>query len=383
MKLAPVILAYLCLFSLGYLDNSRGPLYPQILKTFGISTLAGSFLFSGSAFSAFIVAMFSEKIIKKFSLIRPSQFGLICYVISSFLLSYAPVNDFGLYAVILASAILGIGVGIHSVTLNLIINENVPTSLKRRLFSGLHSMYGIASFLAPISVGQSLRYNSNWQIYFKFLGIGLSAICVLSFFIRKEKINKHLDHKEFKIETPIWPMALMFSCYVCAEVILSSRMVLFLTDHFSLDHVKASEYLSLFFICLLAGRLSFAFLPIKLSSKSLLVFSALLSLIFCLIGIFYEPLFLGLTGLSMSYFFPCGMDFVAGYFTERELDVAFSKVMIAVGGALVLLHFSFGQLTNYLGVSKSILLIPLLIIIVLYILQVQLPFLAKQRKSVS
>ena len=268
--------------------------------------------------------------------------------------------------------------GIHSVTLNLIISQNTPLGSRRRVFAGLHAMYGIASFLCPLLISKVVGFYLSWQEYFLLLSIILLIIFFLSFSMKEKKsFNLRNAAESIKLRKPLWPMAILFSCYVSAEVLLSSRLVYYLTESKGFSSADASFQLSLFFIYLLIGRVSFALIPVKINTLTLLKISAPSSFILCLLGILYSPQFLAICGLSMSYFFPCAMDYIGEYFSAKELEIAFAKVMVCVGGVLVVLHLSFGQLTSWLSLDVSIWLLPSLIFFVLYILHIYIPFLAK------
>lgn len=385
MKYTPVVFAYLCLFCLGFLDNSRGPLYPTILKYFSISSNIGSFFFSSSALAAFFMAFMASKLIQRFSLYRPSQIGILFFSLAAFILSQLPPSNLGLVLLIVSSFLLGLGTGVHSVTLNLIINQNTPLSFRRRVFAGLHSMYGVASFIAPLLMATAFRQGLDWKSYFLIIGLVYLLFFIISFilFPENENLSDAKTQVYSKVETAIWPMAIMFSCYVCSEVVLSSRLVFYLTSVHGFTNTQAGGYLSWFFSLLLLGRLSFAFFPIPFKSLNLLKVSAVSSLVLLIIGILYKPFLLPVVGLSMSYFFPCAMDVVADYFKRDEIDQGFSKVMIAVGGALVLFHVAFGQVSSFLGVHTSIWIIPALLSVVLYILQGVLSPLAKHVKTAN
>jgi fucose permease len=373
-----ILFSYLCLFCLGLLDNSRGPLYPQILNHFNMEPKMGSFLFSSSALSSFFIALFASRIIKRFALIKPSQLGILFFSLSAFCMGLAPATNLGVGLLIIGSLLLGLGVGIHSVSLNLIISENTTISARRRVFAGLHSMYGVASLLCPLVIGITVGKYLSWQDYFLIIGSFLLIFLLLSFFIKDtKKIDHNLKQSKAILSRPLWPMGMLFSCYVCAEVLLSSRLVYYLTDYKKISAEDSSFHLSLFFSLLLLGRVLFAIIPIRIKTLTLLKYSSALAMASVLLGIIYYPLALSIAGLFMSYFFPCAMDYVGRYFNDKEIDQAFSKVMILVTAGLVVLHFSFGQLTSLFGVQYSIWLIPSLLLFVMYILLVKLPSLAK------
>ena len=64
-----------------------------------------------------------------------------------------------------------------------------------------------------------------------------------------------------------------------------------------------------------------------------------------LAGVYIHPMFLALTGLSMSVYFPCAMDLVAEYF-GHQMTKALPIVMNVISIHLLVTHYIVGQLNN-------------------------------------
>ena len=114
---------------------------------------------------------------------------------------------------------------------------------------------------------------------------------------------------------------------------------------------QANLYLSSFFILLMIGRLMLGFINIPMRSQSLLVLSLLLTSAFCFFGKDY-PIFLSLSGLTMSVFFPSFMDWIAEAFPNNFQRVM-RFAMAGIGAHLVLMHLSFGRIADSLGIEKA------------------------------
>lgn len=378
--------SYICLFFLGFIDNSRGPIYPALLKYFNVSTNIGSLIFVLSSLGNFLTSLLAPKIVARFSLLNPSRFGLCCFSVAALLMGIAPGNNWGLGMVFISSLLFGIGIGIHGVTLNLIVTYNSNISNRRKIFSGLHSMYGLASLLAPFIISVAFSFNLSWKDYFLFICAFLVFIIVLSFhknlYETKDK-NFIKEPKTKPLLSKTIPAGILLSFYVCSEVILSSRLALYLQSAKGLSEVSSLKFVSAFFLFLLIGRLFFAFINLKVSSKYLLSLSCLFSLIFIFLGVVYQPVFLSFTGLSMSFFFPAAMDYLGDYFEPSELDAGFSFSMVFVGGSLTVFNYIFGWITSILKIETSILMIPLFLVVVLYLLHIQIPLLSNRLKMAN
>jgi fucose permease len=377
MKIPYIVFAYLSLFALGFIDNSRGPIYPEILNFFNIDNTKGALIFSGSALSGFVVAVFARKWLPIHGALNSSKFALFVQSIACIGMGLVNSNESGFYLFLLFSLTFGISVGVLSITLNLIINESTQLRLKRRVFAGLHSMYGVASLIAPFVIGKLFSFDIHWQTYFLTLGILPLGFLILFIGLRPQKLNSiniaciNLTIKQQLI------LGTVFAAYICGEILISTRLVIYLNKVKGFSLQDSSQFLSLFFCFLLMGRLIFTFFHFEIESKKLLKIS-LISSILTLIGgiLFYSPLLL-ISGLAMSYFFPCAMDWLGECF-GKNMEAIFSKIMAIVGGALVVLHWCFGGVASVFGLDKAIWIAPLLHILVLYILQCRTDFLAKK-----
>jgi MFS transporter, FHS family, glucose/mannose:H+ symporter len=374
MKIGYIVFAYISLFSLGLIDNTRGPVYPNILEFFQLNNAQGAWIFTLSSLSSFITAFFSKKWLSIFGIINSSKLALLMHTIACLIMGLSSNQDYILF--LIAAVIFGVGVGILSLTLNLIISRNSALEHRRRTFAGLHSMYGIASLLAPILVGYLGMLSMHWQTLFLIVSL-IPLSCLVVFFLSPNQVRLpdsvsqiNLNHKRQFL------LAMIFSGYISAEVLLSSRLVIYLTQVKDLSLKVGSEYLSYFFLCLLLGRLTFTFIHIKVDSKKLLIISLLSSIIFSVLGILVSPILLTITGLSMSYFFPCAMDWLSESL-HTEVENVLGTIMIYVGGSLVLSHWVFGTLATYIGLSAIVWIIPALLVIVWFLLQFATGFLAK------
>ena len=149
--------------------------------------------------------------------------------------------------------------------------------------------------------------------------------------------------------TSVLPVAVLFSLYVTAEVTISSRFRVFVDYLYpNLPAGESAELLTLFFALLTLGRFILIFIQLPFSNNVILGASLLSSISFALFGIYIHPIFLALTGLTMSVYFPCAMDLVAVYF-GHQMTRALPIVMNVISIHLLITHFIVGQLNNMVG----------------------------------
>ena len=356
-----IAFSYLGLICLGFIDNARGPVYPQILHYFQITKAEGSLIFSVASLASFMIAIPAKKWVKSIGIINATKLALLLDAIACTGYSYCPPTREGYNLLILFSLLFGLGVGLKSISLNLIINVAYIGPHKRKVFSGLHSMYGISSLLAPQIVNLLYLQGYSWNIVFRFMAI-FPLITFLYFIKLKPKAVKLPEaHEDGNLPLSlIAAMGILLSFYVASEIIVSSRLVLFLQEVHGYSESLSSIYLSLFFGGLLAGRLFFSFKEVSLSSLSLLKISALTTICLVLLGTQYHPVFLSLCGLSMSFFFPCAMSFISEHFSQMA-DLLMARSMQIVGFSLVSFHYIFGLISTYSTVESAMLLPVLLL----------------------
>lgn len=367
MNVTFILIAYFALFTLGLIDNSRGPTYPEVLNQFQVLKSQGSIIFSLSSFVAFLMALSSKVWLNYFGAISSTKISILLHFISTILMGIAGKSDDGFYLFVFASAIFGVGVGVQSVSLNLIIANAVEVDRRQKYFAGLHSMYGLASFIAPVLMGSVYHFGFSWQNYFIFL-----SIIPLSLFFASLKVKT--GHKKITSESRIAvdkklaiKLGVILSFYVSTEVMLSSRLVVYLNEIWKFELDYASNMLSIYFFLLLAGRMLFTFVPIKFKPKNLLLISALTTIILFVLGMNLHPLFLVFTGASMSFFFPCAMSWISIRYNDQS-ESLISIVMMFVGGMIVSMHAIFGIISDTYGLSAAFSIGLVLHFTVLYLL---------------
>ena len=153
--------------------------------------------------------------------------------------------------------------------------------------------------------------------------------------------------------------------YLIGEVILSSRLTLYLSQEAQLSERLSSIYLSLFFGLLLIGRFTLIFVNWEIPSAKILTLSLCSTLLSFLIGMFIHPLGLALCGLTMSVFFPAAMTYLnEKYSTSINAMMAF--VVTASSICLICAHWLFGIISDTFAVKTALFLAPAALSIALF-----------------
>lgn len=358
-----IISSYVSLALMGFMDISRGPLFPDILESLNLQEKQGGLHFSFSSvamlLATFLVAILLRKV--------KSIYGLILFLsflmLGVFLLSQAS----GLIALLIAGAFIGFGMGGLGVCQNLLISEACPVKIQRKFYGGLHSAYAAAALFAPVFVSYCRNMGLSWH---KIVYICLAPIVIFWLILLVKAVIFPSKKIEDDSDEPYIEMlhysknntaavkaqfSMMIGLYVLSEMVLSVWMVLFLRKERSIDPILANNYLTLFFVGLLLGRLFISFKNLNRDNCSLLKISLLGNLCCVAMGLSYHPLFLSLSGLFMSVFFPVAMSYLSENFGKYSKQLM-PLCLGAMGLCISFGHYLAGLFANTWGLKASLFL---------------------------
>lgn len=360
---ALVLLAYITLFSLSLIDNSRGPAYPEILEDFYINAASGAWLFAWASFAALIANLSAKWWLPKIGIVKATFFALLSMGLGSFLFGYS--INYGMVMLELSSFVMGFGMGMANISMNLLVAKATPETQRRQFFAGLHSIYGIGSLTAPLLLSTFMTFELTWSQYFQWLTL-LPALTLLLVLLKKKKFQL-TDNVEalpkLSLTAPVnlatrLAYGLLFGCYVASEIVVSSRLVVYLTHGHQFSGEQARLALSLFFLGLLGGRLVFTILPIKGSSQRWLITSCLTTISVYALTRWVSAYYVVLTGLTMSYFYPVAMDWLSKKF-PKGLEWMTASVLTFISILLVFMHLGFGYVTDVLSIEAAMASVPI------------------------
>ncbi len=358
-----IVLAYLSLFALSFMDNSRGPLIPLVQNSLQISSSTVSFIFSGASLASAFINFVLPKLQSKIEVHKLYFFSLFLMPISAACWSFSKSNPFFFY---LAPLLYGLGAGGVGTFCNIYVIAYTSESKRQKALSFLHSTYGIASFLAPLLITLLLTY-FDWPIATLILSIP-SLLVSAPLLKRKAIIPLHEEHRPEMPWHLLW-VSCIFMLAIMSEIFISSRLVnyLYRDEGYTLEH--ANYYLSLFFALLVTGRLVFSFVHFSLSKPLMLQASFFFTVLLSLAGIMIHPVFFAVTGLTISWFFPVGINWLREAF-HREYFPLVSMIMSFNSVALLSMHFAVGELTDVAGLKRLMILPVVFSIAAMIVLQI-------------
>lgn len=346
-----IFFAFLSLFLLGLADNIRGPLFPEILNYFSLSSSKGALSFATTSTAAFVASFVSGAYLRRFSI---SSLLLLAVVLMGAGLSVMG-NASSFEILLIGSFLLGLSIGFMGVSQNLLVTENVSAENQSKALSGLHAMYGFASFLAPVIASQAAIYFGIWRAAFFATAILCAVFFIFQVLIRPDPTFPVINHEKNKdpdaariSKTALLSIGGLFGFYVVAEILVSTRLAQYMRTYFQMDLEQSSQYVTYFFIFLLLGRLFFALKKINLPIKTQMNASLMISLVLLILGLRFHPFFLALVGLGMAPYYPLSVAYISEY-TGSHTRTFITFAMSFQSLSVISMHLGVGYLTDHFG----------------------------------
>lgn len=349
-----LVFAFASLFTLGLADNIRGTLFPEILNQFQVSNTLGSWLFATSSGAAFVAGILAPAYLRRYTISSLLFTGVLALAVGLAVMGFSSNFNW----LIAGSMFLGFGIGYMGVGQNLLVAEGVDSKLRSRALSGLHGMYGLASFIAPLLAASTTKNFGQWSSAFYVVSVVSGVLLAVQVLISPEPkfvVHKPVTLDDGETEKRISKRALMmlstfFAFYVVAEILVSTRLALYMRTYFAMDLTQSAEYVTLFFLFLLIGRVSFAFIHLPFSLKSQLKGCLIGSIVAIIAGLTVHPFFLALSGLTMAPYYPLCVSYISEI--SKDLSRTFlSYAMSFQSLAVVAMHLGVGYMTDQFGLA--------------------------------
>ncbi len=347
------------MLGLGLSDNIRGPLFADLLNFFSVSNSMGSLSFAFASMAALSGTLLSTLILKKINLDRLLSGSILLMGLGLFTMSTVPTY----YLFLAGTLIYGLSIGTMGVAQNLLIAENIEQSKQPKVFSGLHGIYGFSSLLAPFLAsrspawfqqqGVSVAVLVGWRSAFFITALICMSVFILIMLTRSEPQFQQSSltessNEKIKDKKAITLISIFFASYVGAEILVATRLALYMRTYFNYDLEQSSNYVTYFFVFLLVGRLFFTFKALPYKLKNQLSVSLVLAAISVGLGLSVHPFFLTLTGLFMAPFYPMSVAYIAEM-TGHHKRTYLTSAMATQSLFVIFMHIGVGYLTDAFG----------------------------------
>ncbi len=371
-----IAVSYLVLFCFGFADNGRSASFPQMIAFFGITNLEAAQIFAFSSITSLLANLVGRHWLKWLGDWSAQRVFVLLVSIGCFGIGMSGVlKSFPL--ILASSALLGLGMGGSAICVNSIVGRLSSTKNRRRLFSGLHSMYGVASVIAPLAFVAFAEEGVSWIYVFMMVAVIPLTPFVLSFFF--PPLPKPLGYSSKPIGVS-WRRRYLIGALigfgVCAEMSVATRITQYATMAYQAGSNEASIYLAMFFVFLMLGRFLFATVHFERSSLWLMMVSVGCTFFVYVIGLLVHPAVLSLVGFTISFFFPCATDWISKHF-KANAGFMLTSALTINGIALVLLQWALGALTDFGGIRLALCMGPVfcaLAVLICLMLKTRYPF---------
>jgi FHS family glucose/mannose:H+ symporter-like MFS transporter len=316
----------------------------------------GSLMFAVSSLSGFVASHFARFLLGRYDRKSILQWACVGMILTLVGLAFSPT----FYIFLFFSVLFGLNAGIIGLVPNILVPLGASSDKKQQLISGLHAMYGISSLLAPLAVAGMGLISNSWR--YTFLVVTIAPITLLLYSFHKihtphhkkpeysADLKKENKKKNFK---PQMYLAFMLSFAVASEVMISSRLALYMRRVWNYNLEVSSLYVTGFFISLLLSRLLFTGVKFKSSLYLQLSLCLIFTAILVIAGIIIHPLFLAVAGFSIAPFYPLAITLISSEF-PHDLDTAVSYMMATDSLMLTLMHILVGKLSDSFGIGYAI-----------------------------
>ncbi|HWS29691.1 MAG TPA: MFS transporter [Clostridia bacterium] len=269
---------YLSFISLGLPDPLLGSAWPSIHGSLGVPLSYAGLASIIAAGGTVVSSIVSARLIRRFGTGKITAASVALTAVA--LLSISAVNNF--YVLCLLMIPLGLGAGCVDAALN----NYIALHYKAKHMSWLHCFWGIGATLGPVVMSAALIGSGSWQAGYRtvaYIQFGLVAVLLASLPLwRKVKLSSAPEGEASAAEPRVLsigqilklpgaaPALLSFFCYCAIEYTAGLWGSSFLAVERGVAKETATQWISLFYFGITAGRFLSGFLTFKLSNRSMI-----------------------------------------------------------------------------------------------------------------
>lgn len=360
-----ILAAYISLLSLGLVDNTRGPFLPDFTEDLEFTDAQASLIFVVPSFFSFLGCQLSHLLIYRISSLRGICYGMLA--MGGGFLILAGINGIG--GLVLGGGLFGAGFGMLNVFEHVAIQAGATKETRRKFLSGLHSMYALASLGAPLLIKHLYSLQWTWRGGFTLVAFVPLIFGGLFLLLKGEGAEVAIKPQEKTTPGHIAHyvyIGLAIACYIGSELIISSRIVLYVRRYTEATPEFATYYLAVFFLLLFIGRVSFIAFS-RWRNEVILGWTFSLSALSFVCGLCVSPWFMSLCGLFMAPCFSASMDYVFDVFKEKAPEA--TAYAIGIASLLnVTMHYTVGAMSDLFGLRAALVVGPVLLVLGLLML---------------
>jgi fucose permease len=364
-----IFLTYISIFCLGFVDNIRGPLFSEILIFFHLTDGQGAWFFTISSGCSLLGSLSSVWIVNRLDRIRGMRLALLTLGLGAAIITFSQ----NFFVLLVGAAILGFSFGLMGTLQNVLVTIGASSHLRQQFVTGLHAMYGLASLLAPLIAALMMRIFQHWRWVFAIAALFPLLSLIYTYFFTPELFHRAKKHQdELRIKSKIWTfdkifLASFLACYTMVELLVATRLPLYLQRKYNFNLEQSSLYLSYFYFLFLFSRVVFSAKKFDFLLKNQIRYLLIASIFTLIIGIGFEPWFLIASALFMAPCFPLCITYISDKY-KHDLDSMMLVVFSLQAGLVVTMHLAVGYLSDVIGLQKVFWIGPIFLLISIFML---------------
>ncbi len=273
--LLPVI--YLAFISLGLPDALLGAAWPNMYQELGASVSWAGIISMIISAGTVVSSLASDRLYHRFGAGKVTAFSVMLTALALF--------GFSISRSFIMLCIIAVPYGLGAGSVDAVLNNYVALHYKARHMSWLHCMWGVGCSIGPMIMGQALAH-STWNDGYRIISM-LQVVLTLIIFIslplwkkneattlenhdNSERSTAHHPIKEFINKPGVKAVCLCFFCYCALETTMAMWAASYCTLFRGIPAQQATEWASLFYIGITAGRFASGFITLKVNEQNMI-----------------------------------------------------------------------------------------------------------------
>lgn len=335
-----------------------GAAVPEILRTYSWRYVEMGAILAGGSIGYFVSTFVCGILLRRWGPKRVIVYGLVLQAVG--LAAFGQMPSLVINAI--ALLLIGLGQGGSEVVTNFSV-VRIEHSGRSNLMNFIHAAFTAGAIVGPLGIGQLIERGYPWQVAFLALAF-LSLLMALAFTLLSfETVSADPAKQEnsplsYLMSQPLMLLlTTLILLYVGVEIGTSNWIAEYFVQSLGVSAASGAYTVSLFWMGLLAGRLSVAIFYRRDDQAVLLVTACILSALSLSLGLWgdsfvWKAACFFSTGMGFSIVYPVVVVLAGRFFpTQQEMAIA----IISTGGGVGSFAFPFAMssLADSWGIERA------------------------------
>ena len=335
-----------------------GAAVPEILRTYSWRYVEMGAILAGGSIGYFVSTFVCGILLRRWGPKRVIVYGLVLQAVGLAAFGQMP----SLVINVIALLLIGLGQGGSEVVTNFSV-VRIEHSGRSNLMNFIHAAFTAGAIVGPLGIGQLIERGYPWQVAFLALAF-LSLLMALAFTLLSfETVSADPAKQEnsplsYLMSQPLMLLlTTLILLYVGVEIGTSNWIAEYFVQSLGVSAASGAYTVSLFWMGLLAGRLSVAIFYRRDDQAVLLVTACILSALSLSLGLWgdsfvWKAACFFSTGMGFSIVYPVVVVLAGRFFpTQQEMAIA----IISTGGGVGSFAFPFAMssLADSWGIERA------------------------------